>query len=712
MIEGSLRNRVRQRTFDIIETMPEKLREQYATRVYTPRPKTQDGKVAPKRVREGLQGVVDNEIIENSEFLNRESPLSMERVKEWMKEHGVEESVLEDGLTPGQVEFWRMTKSRPDDDLQVVLRDGKPEYWAVHDDLLMKFFQNFGYNAAREMDGLMKYAFQMPKEVLQAGVTTFPGFLIDNGMRDAAQASVLSKNFDWRNMPFVNTMYGTVGRIVNKKEYAEFKANGGGFMNMRQSESGELGEGLARMYRKWNVNPDNVLNTPAKLMGYLEEAISTVENSARFAEYKSAKKKGKSARGAASASRLVSTDFSARGASANIQRLVAIYPFLNPGIQGIAYAGRQAVQAPLRTGRRALYVAGAAYALREMNKGYDIIEEQPDYKSDTHYMIPVDDNGIPYPGNENATDIMVIPKDYTFGVLAGSLLGERVPEAVESDQTGTEKADDVMYHAVRLIGEHMLLNPVPQTASLAFEQMRNEKFTGAPIVPPQMEGVKATEQWDHTDNYVVREISSAVGLPTKRVEHLLRSGLGSWGGAVLDAVDYSVRNTSENIPDLPSMKAGDVPILNSFIESGIPQVSESEIKFYRLIDNTKMNAKTAQYLNSQQRTDRLEYLMNNHPSFQRAVAMEPGLSKVIDKISEANRAIDGIRKLPDDQITAKERRQQVDRIRKEVQGGVKQLVDRLEEDPWAKRAMERGNMLYDSLYTLFGSTERNNDSTN
>ncbi len=160
------------------------------------------------------------------------------------------------------------------------------------------------------MDWLTKWL-SLPKRVGQTTITLTPDFMLANIARDTIMGAVMSRS-GFR--PVIDSLQGMRLRMTEDPLYKDYIANGGGLSSMFLDE-GHVRTKLEKFYNRPGIDYRTVLDTPDKILGFIETMADAFEMSTRLGEYNRAIKAGEHPRHAAYQGREVSTDFAMRGDS-------------------------------------------------------------------------------------------------------------------------------------------------------------------------------------------------------------------------------------------------------------------------------------------------------------------------------------------------------------------------------------------------------------
>jgi len=130
------------------------------------------------------------------------------------------------------------------------------------------------------MDWLTKWL-GYPKRVGQATITLTPDFMLANIARDTIMGAVMSRS-GFR--PVIDSLKGMRLRMTENPLYKDYIANGGGLSSLYLDEH-HLRTKLEKFYTSQGIDARTVLDTPDKLLGFIETLGDAFEMSTRLGEY-------------------------------------------------------------------------------------------------------------------------------------------------------------------------------------------------------------------------------------------------------------------------------------------------------------------------------------------------------------------------------------------------------------------------------------------
>lgn len=449
----------------------------------------------------------------------------------------------------------------PGDNTITFFKNGVKEVWKVNKDVA---------EAAKAMNvqqiGLLGKIFAAPIRVAKLGITgiNLP-FVAANAAKDLVSAFVNSKN-TFRgliNMP--QALFETVG---HQKLYQEMVREGAmqtSFDIARNQVSPTIRNTRGLLGNKGMERVKYLASTPAQFFRAVEDIVGRSEELNRISQYKAAYddalKRGMKpidARAvAARAARETTTNFARKGEWGSAMNVLVLY--LNAGIQGSRTLTRSIIQRPVATATKIISTVAMPLAITtawnlkdpERKAAY---EDIPEYEKENNMiLIPEnptqDENGkwnvikVPItPGLSN----MVQPVRYalersngldpqSFAQIANVLSGSVSPVQVPVDEDTTRKTISQL---------------MPQAIKPTMEAVTNkDSFTGAPIIPRRLEGLKPELQVKDNTSGTAMILGKQLNASPLQIEHFIKSTFGSVGLQGLNASDKVLAKTGKISPE-------------------------------------------------------------------------------------------------------------------------------------------------------------------
>lgn len=254
-------------------------------------------------------------------------------------------------------------------------------------------------------------------------------------------------------------------------------------------------------------------------------------------------------------------DFDRHGSG--MAALARVIPFFNASLQGTDKAARHMI-APLV--KKVMGIAltpeeqrglGAAakswaytaaltaasvslYALQSRHEDHDEVSETT---RATHWMI------------KSGGRWVAVPKPFEFGAIIN--LAEAAYDAMSrKDPRAGRRWRDSLFDTLM---PPSLLEGNPAITSYFEVKTNTNFFTGAPIVPEQLQGLEPFLQYTARTSEISKGLGRAFNVSPAIADHLITAHLGSWGRSALSLYDLAQ-------PDAPGFAWDDAPITRRFIK--------------------------------------------------------------------------------------------------------------------------------------------------
>lgn len=554
---------------------------------------------------------------------------------------------------PGLLEIFQHGQPPGGANVVAVLQEGRPSWYEVGDPILMRSLESIDRKA---MPAVVRWL-GLPKRVGQTTIVFTPDFMVANLARDTVMGAVMSRA-GFR--PVLDSLQGMRLRMTNDPLYQDFIANGGGLSSIYLDED-KFRAKLGRFYARRGIDARMVLDTPAKLMGFVETVADAFEMSTRLGEYRRAVEAGEHPRHAAYLAREVSTDFAMRGDSQALGFFYDTVMFLRPAVLSFDRLARGLVHDPDRRAiaARAGMVALVSAALFLMNREDPRYQALPDWDRDAYWHFYIGDQHFRY------------PKIWEIGALGSA--AERTLERMLSGEP-TELAKDF----ARLLGTTFGLNFMPQLVAPFYEQATNRNsFTKAPIETPGMEDLQpflrakpTTSETMKAVGMATRDLPEALQVNPARTEALLRGFFNTWAMYGLMLTDRAFFGDQ-----IPEARTDQLPVVRRFYSQEPPIRTKYETQFYDMLNEARRLSGTLRELDRQGRQD-----VANEVEQPLANQVKP-LQRAAKTLSTINAEMREVRR--DASLTPREKRERLDALTVERNALIKQTVtetkDSLEE---------------------------------
>lgn len=462
-----------------------------------------------------------------------------------------------------------------------VLRNGKPEWYEVGDPVLYRALSSIDRTNQHWLINWLGW----PKRIGQLAITATPEFWVANMARDTIMGSVMSRS---GFKPVLDSLRGMRSRIMADPVYKDYIANGGGLSSIYLDET-KLRAKMEKFYGRQGIDYRTVLDTPAKLGGFIETLGDAFEMSTRLGEFKKATEAGEHPRHAAYQGREVSTDFAMRGDSQALGMMYDTVMFLKPAVlswdrlyRGLAHDPNRGAIA-IKAGALAMASAGLYLLNREDPRYQDL----PDWDRDANWHFFIGDQHFRY------------PKIWEIGALSSA--AERTVE-----RTMEKNPENLGKDFARILGTTFNLNMMPQIVSPLYEQATNQnRFTKSPIETPGMENMQpfmrakpGTSETMKALGMATADMPESMQVNPARAEALLRGYFNTWGMYGLMLTDQAMFRDQ-----LPTKRADELPVVRRFYSQEPARHTRHEERFYDLLEESKRLHGTMRELDRLGRSD-------------------------------------------------------------------------------------------------------------
>ena len=277
----------------------------------------------------------------------------------------------------------------------------------------------------------------------------------------------------------------------------------------------------------WNQLLKNPLRT-------IEKIGSQVELAPRRAVFEAELRRGTDVERAALAARRGTVDFQRSGVS--IRMANSLFLYLNAGLQGTLLPLRA-----VRDGRAARYgltgFAMAQLGIYAWNRQFPEYADVPLFDKYTKGLIMLPSRKVDDRGNPEPRYIAIILREFT--AISAPLLYL----LARTDETAPEAVGEflgAMLPSINPFGQIVGGGlPVPTYLGETLTEMALNKdvFRDRDIVPVDLQGKPAEEQFDEFNSETSKRVGAFLGFSPKKLDHLMRVGLG-WD--IISAVDRGI----------------------------------------------------------------------------------------------------------------------------------------------------------------------------
>ena len=307
---------------------------------------------------------------------------------------------------------------------------------------------------------------------------------------------------------------------------------------------------------------------------------------------------------------------------------------------------------------------------------------------------------------EEEDDYLTIPKPFETGFFWASWFEEVLDYMYDNDME--EFAEGIRW----LILETFAIDVIPQ-ALKPFDELRiNEKWTGAPIVPPYLDGVEASEQYKHyTSDAMValaRVLSDKLGYEVSPMmaQHVVEGYLGTMGQYGLSVADFFVQDMTNGgqeiagphrelddeelfeawgkkyYSDLP-WDIGDALLLDRFIDHGPLRRTQQQKEFYELLREARTTASTVRLMQLRDPERLRAYLQQVDEAFYYGASAD--INSLAQQLNQIDQTIERVATNP--QMSPIAKRQLIETYTRQRNLALKALSEKLDVDKY-EEAME------------------------
>lgn len=413
-----------------------------------------------------------------------------------------------------------------------VIIDGQRKWFEVRDPLLVDMFTGM---KGLKSNAILNTMFRV-KNLQTRTITSMLQFLGPNAIRDTVSATLLSRN---RFIPIYSTLVGMGHFVFNTKTYKEFRLHGGAFGTRIEARTEEM-----RSRRQLDLPSRNMWDRAAKFLAGWDRFASAFEYGSRVGDFSSAKRKNKNSLEAAWEAREVSTDYSKMGSNEMWAKFLRTVPFMNAGLQGVDRSTREIFEikgemkgknlVKLHDQKTKFLLKGSVltlgtvllWLLNEDNEYYQGLT--PDQRARFWWVF--------IPGVENPVKI---PRPYDIGHIFATIPEIMLDYIKRRD--GKEAAQAMAWTVANTLG----IGDYPGIMQPFIEVARNEKFTGAPVVPFNLVDLPPEYQYLDRTPIMYRKLGEALGVSPLVAEHYTKGFLRYVEAYVADASEAYLWNYEE-----------------------------------------------------------------------------------------------------------------------------------------------------------------------
>lgn len=557
------------------------------------------------------------------------------------------------GMTAEQhaevLKMWQM-KAPTEPDVVSVMVDGKPQYYRVDDPLLLNSITSLSQS---QLGGILKL-FRMSKRALTIGVTSDPGFMGVNIIRDSLSTWILTGMNGL--LPGLKTPAGFVKAIRGDPSLTGIMAAGGGSGGFYSTDPEDVRKTVEAEIS--GINKKTILDTPKKMWELWNRIGSASESANRIAIYDTIIERGGNQTEAAYQA-LDIMDFSRRGGSVAMRTLIEMVPFMNARIQGLDRLYRGAKENPKGFMLRGSIIMAASLALLAENWDDERYEALEEWDKDTYYHFWIDDEHFR------------LPKPFEVGAIFST-----IPERMFRYLMGRDEDKVAAGRALAMIRDTFAMNPTPQLLMPIAEEVANKSFfTGRPIIGMGLDRLPAEMQAKPSTGPTVTQLAKLMPdtLPDAmrspaRIEHMIKGYFGTLGTYALAASDSMARGLLD-LPAKPANRWDDVPVVKRFYREDPARSTKYMTEFY---DIKREVEKAVAGIREARRRGWVEDARKMMKKSRDKIAIRKIVQKAGKAMSDLSREMRLIHTLPT--MGAQEKRRRIDKLTRDRNRIAEQIV--------------------------------------
>lgn len=371
-----------------------------------------------------------------------------------------------------------------------------------------------------------------------------------------------------------------------------------------------------------------------------------------------------------------------RGSSSYAQVAVRTIPFMGSSANAIDVFSNALIGGNLKGMRRRKAIARLAQAVitlstltllyAMMNSGDPEYEELDDQTKLRNIIIPGTDVMIP----------MYSSSAFVWKAIPEMLYNKFVNEGTKNEVDRRRLKEALSRAAIDMLGGP---TPVPVAIKAPMEIILDHNFvTGRELIPRNLKNVEAFEQFDARTSELSKWLSkyTEYGDDGKRLlnpiesEHLVRGLFGSLGVTL----GWLTNNIAERRGERPEATGRETPVIGAFMQPEVGRLNED--LFYDLKEEVDKKYKTwSLMMDRGEDKEAGEYETKN----EKLLDMYQDLNKTNDALGEINSEIRELETAKDLKISAEERRDQINKLRREKMELLDDVIEMRKEagfDEW------------------------------
>jgi 2'-5' RNA ligase len=465
-----------------------------------------------------------------------------------------------------------------------IMENGEYQFYQVLDNDLYDTFHALDVEQANMVVDLIARG---TGDILRAGVTLNPAYVLANVIRDNVGAPVINK---YRGsllpavLPFEPMAAGLMTIIGHhmgiqkySKIYGEFQISGAD----NAIEAAFFDRNKTKKYLQERIAKGESITTSLlrtlNPFAILRAVSNVAEQTTRVGEYQIAYRalrkkgmpKGEARRMAAFEAR-DRQDFAKGGAITKSAR--RLFPFWNAALQGTVRTKQVFQKHPVRTTLQGLaWITIPTMTLLAYNWDDDDYWARPEWERDLFWLIPW---GLDSGGH---TRFIKLPKPPLLGQLFGTSF-ERMAGSIKNDKSKAAEAS----RWVKDFIQEQSLSVVPASGPLhtMYELMSPQgwsAFRRREIVPDSLADLAPQEQWTDQTSEVAKRLGGVLGWSPMKVDYFIEQTTGGVGQAVKDESDR-IYDWLTDQPERRSQTRG--TLRKRFLTNDLAVSNEYSAKFY------------------------------------------------------------------------------------------------------------------------------------
>jgi hypothetical protein len=370
--------------------------------------------------------------------------------------------------------------------------------------------------------------------IFRNAITSHPFFWLANLWRGEVASWVQTG----KNISLTNNVVTSLYRVLtNAETVAKVRAISGTGTYRFGGDVVEKGRHLRRQIgAQRELMPVNLVH---KIWHAVEVIGEATELAARVSIYREViKAGGTEAQAGYEALNLI--NYTRRGASKSLRRILPNIPFLNARIQGLyrmletqkSGADKRRILAGIAV--RGLILTAGHLLLREFTKDDPRYDDEPMHRKSMYHIVYTKDGRI------------LLPKAFEFGTVFATI-PELVLDAVD-DKNGKRLGTGLSIALLSTFG----FNPIPQPFKPIIELATNTNtFTMRPIESQYMQRLRPGERAHPTTSPTLKAIGGATNISPLVMEHLIRGYTATLGMTLLSGID-ALGEAAGLYPDRPA----------------------------------------------------------------------------------------------------------------------------------------------------------------